>query len=284
MKTLIEECLTIDIRDFTKSKWFYQGATGAMRWHRDQVETGCALWRLIGDAVRLTVQEKGSTIVWEQDIRLGRTRTRLGERIWLLCSDCERNAMKLHSPRLRQHFACRRCHDLLYQSQVDEYSKTEWALAKVRTLGRQLAAAGPRKRRRIRWELETLQRGLRGRAPGDWSAEGDTPEKASPQKEPGGKCGCGTREPVVREEPAPTARGPGRPRAKRAYTRRARMELTPRRSDREAYCPRCRDRRVLNDIQPLTLSNGRSAIRGTCSVCSCPTSRIVAAAAGSTRG
>jgi hypothetical protein len=284
MKNLVEDSLTIDIRDFTKSKWFYPGAIGALRWHQGQMETGCALWRLNGDAVRLTVQEKRSDIVWEQDIRLGRTRTRLGERIWLLCPDCRANAMKLHCPRRRQHFACRRCHDLLYQSQVDGYSKMDWALAKVRTLGRELAVAGPRKRRQIRWELETLQRGLRGPAPADCEATGQSPDEASAQEEPGRECGCGTREPAVREEPGHAPRRSGRPRAKRAYTRRVPRNLTPRQSEREAFCPRCRDRRELNNIQPTTLSNGRPAIRGTCSVCSCPTSRIVAAAAGSTRG
>lgn len=284
MKNLVEECFTIDIRDFTKSKWFYPGATGALRWQHGQMETGCALWRLNGDAVRLTVQEKRKKIVWEQEICLARTRTGLGERIWLVCPDCRGNAMKLHTPRRRQHFACRRCHDLLYQSQVDGYSKTEWAWAKVRTLGRELATAGPRKRRQIRWELETLQRGLRPTAPADRGTDGHSTGEASAQQEPGGECRCGTREPAGREQPAQAAPRPGRPRARRAYTRRAPMVLTPRQSDREAYCPRCRDRRELNDIESRTLSNGRSAIRGICAVCSCPTTRIVAGAAGSTRG
>ena len=81
MKNLVEDCLRIDIRDFTKSKWFYQGATGALRWHRGQVETGCALWRLNGDAVRLTVREKRSEIVWEQEIRLARTEQRSHTRL-----------------------------------------------------------------------------------------------------------------------------------------------------------------------------------------------------------
>jgi hypothetical protein len=164
MKQLVEDCITIDIRDFTKSKWFREGETGALRWHRGQLEVAGALWQLNGDAVQLTIQEKRTDIVWEQEIHLTRTSTALGERIWFQCPACQCRARKLHWPPRRRRFACRRCHDLLYQSQVDGYSKTRWAREKLRALERELAAAGPRKRRRLRWELETLARGLRSPA------------------------------------------------------------------------------------------------------------------------
>jgi DNA topoisomerase-1 len=35
----------------------------------------------------------------------------------------------------------------------------------------------------------------------------------------------------------------------------------------EAYCARCRTRRVLNNIREETTANGRRAARGACSVC-----------------
>ena len=53
--------------------------------------------------------------------------------------------------------------------------------------------------------------------------------------------------------------------------------LSERKSDMEAYCVKCRDRRELKDPKPVTLSNGRPAIQGTCPVCATKLTRIVKA-------
>ena len=45
----------------------------------------------------------------------------------------------------------------------------------------------------------------------------------------------------------------------------------------EAYCVKCRDRRELTDPKPVTLSNGRPAVQGTCPVCATTLTRIVKA-------
>ena len=40
-----------------------------------------------------------------------------GERLWLKCPGCDRRDRKLYSPPSETHFRCRKCYDLMYQSQ-----------------------------------------------------------------------------------------------------------------------------------------------------------------------
>ena len=35
----------------------------------------------------------------------------------------------------------------------------------------------------------------------------------------------------------------------------------------QGYCMKCREKRELNDVQQVTLKNGRAARQGTCAVC-----------------
>lgn len=35
----------------------------------------------------------------------------------------------------------------------------------------------------------------------------------------------------------------------------------------QAYCVKCRAKRELRDVQPATMSNGKAASRGICTVC-----------------
>jgi len=43
----------------------------------------------------------------------------------------------------------------------------------------------------------------------------------------------------------------------------------------EAYCVKCRDRRKIENPQPVTLANGRNAVQGTCPTCGTKIMRIV---------
>jgi hypothetical protein len=45
----------------------------------------------------------------------------------------------------------------------------------------------------------------------------------------------------------------------------------------EAYCVKCRDRRKIENPQPVTLANGRNAVQGTCPTCGTKIMRIVKA-------
>ncbi|HEX2924082.1 MAG TPA: DUF5679 domain-containing protein [Chloroflexota bacterium] len=71
------------------------------------------------------------------------------------------------------------------------------------------------------------------------------------------------------------SRLPRRPKSKRSYVRKKPMLLTGERTQTTAFCCRCRDRRELADITTITMSNGRPAIRGVCSVCGTPSARIL---------
>lgn len=45
----------------------------------------------------------------------------------------------------------------------------------------------------------------------------------------------------------------------------------------EAYCVKCRAKREIRNPQPVTLKNGKPAIKGKCSVCGTSVFRIGAA-------
>ena len=71
-------------------------------------------------------------------------------------------------------------------------------------------------------------------------------------------------------------RSRGRPRLERPSPRPPALPASESRSEGEGYCVKCRERREIADPQPATLANGRSALRGTCSVCDAQMIRIVA--------
>ena len=43
----------------------------------------------------------------------------------------------------------------------------------------------------------------------------------------------------------------------------------------EAYCVKCKTKRIIENPQETTMKNGRNAVKGTCSVCKCKVFRIV---------
>jgi hypothetical protein len=69
----------------------------------------------------------------------------------------------------------------------------------------------------------------------------------------------------------------GRPRTKRPYRRNKPFTASPRESPDQAFCVRCRAWRKVEDPRPITTSNKRKALQGTCTVCGTRTARFVAA-------
>lgn len=47
----------------------------------------------------------------------------------------------------------------------------------------------------------------------------------------------------------------------------------------EAYCVKCKARRELQDVQRVTMKNGRPAVQGTCTVCGTKVFQLKKAAA-----
>ena len=90
------------------------------------------------------------------------------------------------------------------------------------------------------------------------------------------KAGKETAEP----EAAPAAlvkRPRGRPQLQRPSTRPQALLASEGTSNREGYCVKCRDWREIKGPTPVTFTNGRSALQGTCSVCGAQMTRIVKA-------
>lgn len=69
-------------------------------------------------------------------------------------------------------------------------------------------------------------------------------------------------------------RRPGRPKTKRAYSRRKPFQVEGSSSETSAYCCRCRAVREATTIEEFIMANGRHAIRGRCAICGATVSRI----------
>lgn len=41
------------------------------------------------------------------------------------------------------------------------------------------------------------------------------------------------------------------------------------------YCVKCREKREMQNVEPIVMKNGRHAEKGTCSTCSCKMFKIV---------
>ncbi|KAF6248211.1 hypothetical protein C6990_00350 [Nitrosopumilus sp. b3] len=52
-------------------------------------------------------------------------------------------------------------------------------------------------------------------------------------------------------------------------------EKTTDSSPLDAYCVKCKSKRIIENPKDTTMKNGRPAIRGICSVCKCKVFRII---------
>lgn len=80
---------------------------------------------------------------------------------------------------------------------------------------------------------------------------------------------------AVKAEQASEKPPRGRPKTTRNYTRQKPFVLQEPASDSLAYCPKCRERRTLKYPRQATLSNGRQALRGRCTICKTMVVRIM---------
>jgi hypothetical protein len=72
------------------------------------------------------------------------------------------------------------------------------------------------------------------------------------------------------EPPSPVAPAPVKP-----VTPEAARVPEPARFEIEAYCVKCRDKRLIGDPKRLMLANGRPAYQGSCPVCGTKVTRII---------
>jgi Domain of unknown function (DUF5679) len=207
-----------------------------------------------------------------------------GERCFWLCPNrrCWRRTTVLYRPIGGAYFLCRQCWGLAYRTQTESKSDRYWRqyLALIEEL------ENPRIRLPRLLEIRrTLQPAfLRAAGPGDaflarCESQFESRPSVSVRRGPGRPSKAGRRaiEKSAREfEASRRPKRPlGRPKTKRAYVRVKPIVLSERTSEMQAWCPRCRDRRDLENPKSVTFRNGRPAMQGNCSTCGTKTARII---------
>lgn len=141
-KTTVEECLTLNVEEFTSGDLLHSRPWGEIRWTRGGAETGSVDYQLrdIGSKEGKSVYiltllspliRRGQRIPMTQDIPLVTTQLPSGgKRYWFSCPDCRERVGRLHLPYGRSYFFCRRCYDLTYMS-CQESHKFDWFFARI---------------------------------------------------------------------------------------------------------------------------------------------------------
>ena len=219
-------------------------------------------------------------------VPLTTTRVGFGRRHWFLCPRCRRKCEKLYRPPLAREFLCWRCHGLTFRCPL---SRRDWWDEWDRYI-RVLADMDPESQKReiapiwqawvaslmacpypglasawghdiVRGDsvvvgrlIEPSERELARRAAASWL---ETWERAAQELQGRPKT--------------------GRPRTKRPYRRNRPFTAGPRGSPDQAFCVKCRAWRRVENPRPITTSNKRKALQGSCAVCGTRTARFVAA-------
>jgi hypothetical protein len=125
-KTTTGECHSVDVRDLHREGLLKSGRWFSLRWSRAGRESGSIRGAIEGsdrpERVRLLYRHRGGTgTEWEdvhEPISLDWTACNFGgERPWFVCpgTGCGRRVAILYGP--GKYFLCRRCYDLVYESQ-----------------------------------------------------------------------------------------------------------------------------------------------------------------------
>ena len=165
-------------------------------------------------------------------------------------------------------FLCRTCHGLSYRSRQEHKPRFAQLMDRLERLQTRLWRAPAdaesliEQARQLRTQFEDYTQRHRGRPNAKLRGRPGRPSKRQLRE----RVAQARAQHIAAQEARPK-RPRAHPKTKRPYTRRQLLELSPPASDGEAFCVRCRDRRLLNDTLTVTLSNGRVARRGTCSTC-----------------
>jgi len=299
----------LDAAEFARHGWLRPGLSGSSSWTCRGEPSGRIGWRSEHDQLILayTVTDwRGEKHEYDYPVRVERTPAGFGGvRTWWRCPStrCGRLVKVLYLPGSGRYFLCRRCHDLAYHSQNDRHAGYWKLVEREHELERAAydpTVPVPQRTAALR-DLDQLHQfdreppPLRGLLARLEAAELREAAKAElPPRGPGRPSKQALRErtraakqaaavdPMVVQMarlglnmPVAPPRPPGRPKEKRAYTRRVPFTLeTPPAPDR-AYCPRCRDRRPLTYRRVVKLSNQRHAIQGRCTECGTVSRRLL---------
>lgn len=270
-KRTVEECLVLDVLMCAQKGWLREGASSRLVWRQEEREVACVIFHVKEECLFLPFLRWGEmTNSHHYPVELERTRTSFGaERVWFQCPVCGRRVRKLYLPpgERRFHFLCRSCHHLSYRSRQRRAPLWEQAQGHADKPGRLLERpnGGRRAERPAIKEYQRLlviSKEMRLRVQ-PWVTKEDTLARLIFRLPPGP------------QEAAACKRPRGRPKVKRAYQRRKPFLLGERHSESQILCLKCRDFREPRDPAPVTLPNGRPALKGTCPVCSATVCQIV---------
>ena len=267
-KQTVDESLALDILAFARKGYLSPETRGQCSWKRGGKKAGTVFFVARHDALDL-IYDLGSfdaaeTLHRAYRVPLERTPARLGgERVWFLCPACHTRARKLYLPPGRTYFLCRTCHQLSYASRQTRDPAPVKTLERIETLTTTLADSKIDSRRWRRIYRET-EEAVCAFGESDFLTEVRRPLRSRAKRK-------------AAPEEAPVKRGRGRPKEKRPYVRRAPFTEGGKESLQESLCMRCRDYRQMQDPQPVTLPNGRPALKGHCPVCGAGMCHIIKA-------
>jgi hypothetical protein len=273
----VEDARVLPVGGFHRRGYLQAGQWGTSRWLRGEQETGSICWYCDGAALWLeyaVTPRDGEKRPYYYAVRLVRSPQPFGgERIWFVCPRCEHTVAKLYMAPGSHYFWCRACQGLSYRSRQERIAPYWKLWARAHELERTLdqLPTGRHKWFRTLGELDAVNRALHAATP-QMLADLDArqarlmPPATRMPRRPGrpSKRALRERARLARRaaRPTPPDCPPGRPKVKRAYTRRQPWALATPPAAGLAYCVRCRDRRRLVRARAVTFSNGRPALRG----------------------
>jgi hypothetical protein len=125
-RLLVEECLSIDVRRWSRERFLVAGNYFGWQWSHDGQPTGNigvrigdgAAWIYLGYSCDGGKHQEHPVALARQSCHLG------GRRVWFQCPNCVRNVAKLY---LRSgRFRCRHCHRLGYLIENQDYGQRMW--------------------------------------------------------------------------------------------------------------------------------------------------------------
>src|SRR5271165_2605973 len=149
----------LDVRFLHRHGHLRPGAFFALGWSRGGIQTGLIQGRTTGNSIVLSYMHRAlGSDQWqrmEQAVELVRTPCHYGgQRTWFLCPafGCGRRVGVLYSGSI---FACRHCHQLVYQSQREQWQ--DRALRRAQAIRMKLGGSGsmaedfPEKPKKMHW-------------------------------------------------------------------------------------------------------------------------------------
>ena len=255
-KVRVEDCLCLDVVVLTRPGPLRQGFGGTYYFYKDDKEIDSIPWEFIGDCLHFHC------------CRVGRD----GEpRLLLLLG-----VAHLHRHPVQRKASLVSVPGLLTSGYANSSAprRTPTSCAAIATTSPTQAskrerAAGPRRWMRA-WHARSWSGGAAERSP---RPPVDGAEMLAAIARPSVVLPCTLRPSLTRESFRPSRAG-GRPN-ERPYRRTRPFTTGKRKNPKQRLCMKCRDWRELEDPQPVTLPNGRSALKGRCPVCGAKMTAIV---------